>query len=54
LTDGDPTGLKEINLAREECENLGIRFWFINEVITTGDLLEYQATMDYLRKIGAE
>ncbi|MDP6735623.1 MAG: hypothetical protein QF732_03905 [Nitrospinaceae bacterium] len=52
--DGDPMGLKEINLAREECEKLGIRFWFINEVITTGDLLEYQAMMDYLRKIGAE
>ena len=52
--DGDPMGLKEINLAREECEKLGIRFWFINEVITTGNLLEYQAMMDYLRKIGVE
>ena len=54
FVDGDPMGLNEIILAREECKKLGIRFWFINESIKTGDLLEYQAMMSYLREIGAE
>ena len=54
FVDGDSMGLNEIILAREECEKLGIRFWFINESVKTGDLLEYQAMMSYLREIGAE
>tara|TARA_B100000700_G_scaffold183772_1_gene202658 strand:+ start:139 stop:708 length:570 start_codon:yes stop_codon:yes gene_type:complete len=54
FVDGDPMGLNEIILAREECKKLGIRFWFINESVKTGDLLEYQAIMSYLREIGAE
>ena len=54
FVDGDSMGLNEIILAREECEKLGIRFWFINESVKTGDLLEYQAMMNYLREIGAE
>ena len=54
FVDGAPMGLNEIILAREECKKLGIRFWFINESVKTGDLLEYQAMMNYLREIGAE
>ena len=54
FVDGDPMGLNEIILAREECKKRGIRFWFINESVKTGDLLEYQAMMSYLREIGAE
>ena len=54
FVDGDSMGLNEIILAREECKKLGIRFWFINESVKTGDLLEYQAMMSYLREIGAE
>ena len=54
FVDGDPMGLNEIILSREECKKLGIRFWFINESVKTGDLLEYQAIMSYLREIGAE
>ena len=54
FVDGDAMGLNEIMLAREECKKLGIKFWFINESVKTGDLLEYQAMMRYLREIGAE
>jgi len=54
FVDGDAMGLNKIMLAREECKKLGIKFWFINESVKTGDLLEYQAMMRYLREIGAE
>ena len=54
FVDGDAMGFNEIMLAREECKKLGIKFRFINESVKTGDLLEYQAMMRYLREIGAE
>ena len=54
FVDGDAMGLNEIMLAWEECKKLGIKFWFINGSVKTGDLLEYQAMMRYLREIGAE
>ena len=38
--DGEQLGQNYINIAKKECEALGIKFWLINEHVSTNDLIK--------------
>ena len=45
--DGELLGQNFINLAKQECEEKGIRFWFINEHVSVDYLIEQKGLAFY-------